>query len=326
MALTVKQTIDKFPDYVCSLGNTESTAKAYLCDIMQFYGYIQEMHKNLIYIDNLKRNHFIDYFLCLQKQVIEKKYCRSTADRKTDSLIVFCSYLFEMGYTKENLLCGYKFKRIKQRFSKDYNNDFNPYVFNDKELEELIETIQKEKSNNKYRDLLIFEMLIELGIRRSTLLAASWEDVNFHEKAMTLHHVKDQLTTKVKISDNLCNALIDYQFVSNQNTGKILLSNKGTSLSPSAFNDTVTKYLKQTGTYKKGATSHSFRHTFITKAFKNNINEYKIIKYTGHRDISSLKPYENLIANDLEDLCIVTALPITYFQNSKENQNVNRSN
>jgi len=291
-------------------GNTRSTAQAYLCDLMQFKGFVSEKYKNLCYIESLQRNHIMDYILCLQKQVDKRKYARTTFDRKVDSLIVFCKYLVAMEYKNEYLMKGYQVKRIKRRYSADYQSDFNPYIFSDSELENIIRSIQNSSDKNKIRDIAIIEMLMELGIRRSTLLAARWEDFDFVEKTLILHHVKDQITTKVAITDNLCNTLQNYQFVSNRSIGNVFLSNKGTPLSNSAFNDLIKKYLTQIGAYQRGATSHSFRHTFITKALKQNISPYKIIKYTGHRDISSLKPYENLIANDLSDVCVAVCLPI----------------
>lgn len=307
--ITLKQAVNKFPDYILLKGNTKSTAQSYLCDLSQFCGYMSIKYPNIIYIETLKRNQILDYLSVLLQQVKTKKYCRSTFDRKTDSLIVFCKYLFDMGYMSVNLLNDFTYKRIKSRYVPDLGNDFNPYIFTEDELKKLVKTIICSTDANKYRDLAIFTMLIQLGIRRSTLLVTTWEDISFIKREILLHHVKDQRSTKVKITRELSDILENYQFVSGRKTGRVFISNEGNPLSNSAYNDIIRKYLKQIGAYQKGATGHSFRHTFITNALRNNINPEKIILYTGHRDISSLEPYKHLVPSDLTDVCVTVSMP-----------------
>lgn len=205
--ITLRNAIDQFPRYVQMKGKTESTAKAYLCDLNQFYIFIHEKYKNLVYVDALNRTHIMDYFLHLQKLVSERKYHRPSYDRKCDSLITFCKYLDSFRYTDGNILAGYSYTRVKTRYDKDTGNDFNPYVFSKQEITQIIEFVMNSSEKSKYRDLAIIEMLTELGIRRSTLLVATWEDVDFINRTMVLHHVKDHKTTKVEISEGLCISL-----------------------------------------------------------------------------------------------------------------------
>ncbi|CAB1244199.1 conserved protein of unknown function [Ruminococcaceae bacterium BL-6] len=308
--ITLKQAVEKFPDYILLEGNTESTIKAYSCDIKQFYSYMRAKYPNIVYIDSLKRNHISDYLLSILKKVKAKKCSCYTYDRKADSLIVFCKYIFENGYSSDNLLKSYKRKRMKNRYFADFKSDFQPYIFTEEELSKLINTIMDSNDQNKDRDLAIFMMLIQLGIRRSTLLEACWEDVSFEKKEMTLHHVKDQISTRVKITQELSDVLENYQFISGRKTGKIFISNEGNPLSKSAYNDVIRKYLKKIGAYQKGATGHSFRHTFITNAVRKNINAARIMRYTGHRDFSSLKPYLHLAPDDLNDVCVAVYSPL----------------
>lgn len=308
--ITLKRAVDKFPDYILLKGNTKSTAQSYLCDLSQFYGFMSVKYPNVVYVDMLNRNHVMDYLLALQRQVKNKKYRRSTFDRKSDSLIVFSKYLFEMGYLSVNLLNDYSYKRVKSHYVPDWENDFKPYVFSEDEIAELLNIIINSTDKNKFRDLAIFSMLIQLGIRRETLLVSTWEDIDFIKHEMILHHAKDKNTTKVKITEELITVLENYQFVSKRKTGRIFVSNKGTPLSYSAYNDIIRKYLKKIGAYQKGATGHSFRHTFITNALRKNINPEKIILYTGHRDISSLEPYKHFVPPDLTDVCVAVSIPL----------------
>ncbi len=314
---TLRNAIDQFPQYLQMKGDTQSTAQAYLCDVKQFYIFIREKYKNLVYTDALNRTHLLSYFLYLQGKVDKREFKRPTFDRKCDSLIVFCKYLIAFSYTEENLLENYKYSRVKKGYNPDTEQDYNPYVLSEQELSQIFELIVNSPEKSKFRDLVVIQMLTELGIRRSTLLSAKWEDVDFTNKTMTLHHVKDKNTTKIKISEGLCDSLIEYQFVANRLSGKIVLSNRNLPLSCSAFDDLIKKYLFAVGAYQKGATSHSFRHTFITKALRNNMSPFKIIRYTGHQDVSSLKPYENLIPIDLDDICNISA--VNFKKESLEN-------
>lgn len=180
-------------------------------------------------------------------------------------------------------------------------NIFNPYILTDIEIATILKSIMMSSDDNKYRDYTIILMLAEFGCRRSTVLSVQWEDINLITHEIMLRHPKDKKCTYVPMSQNFEKALQKYMFISKQKTGAIFLSNKNSRLSDTAFNQMMHKRIKQSGLDDTKITSHSFRHTFITKCINKNINPYKIIRYTG-TELESLEPYYNYKTSDLIDI------------------------
>lgn len=311
--ITLKQATSGFENYLLVHGCTHSTANAYTSDLKQFKEFMKSHDKNLVYVDRLSYRHFLDYLAFLQAKVETKSFKRNTMDRKCDSLITFYKYLAEYNYFTLgvfnqfgiNKVIDFKYKRVKSRCLKDYDNEFRPYIFSEDELNRIIFTVRNNNRCNKYRDLALFQSLIQLGIRRGTLLEIKWEDINFINQTIRLNHIKDQKITNVTISNSQTQTLEDFQFESNQNTGYIFMSNKDNRLSRTSYNDIIKKYIGLAGLGDTCATGHSFRHTFIMNQIRNNISLYKIIQYTGHKSVDALKDYVNLQPQDCGDLVAV---------------------
>ena len=280
-----------FENYISNKNNSQSTAIAYLTDYKQFVSYMQTNYKKVIYVSQIKPFHIMEYLSELTKKVHNKEIKIATKDRKFDSLVVFFEFLKSVELVDENIVRNFEYIRTKSKYSKEKECEFNPYILTTSDKEKILSLIINSKSSNKYRDLAIIQTLMETGVRRSTLLEMKWQEINFKDKIMQLHHVKTKNLTTVKISDSLCETLLDLKYVSNGKWGYIFTSNKGGQLSNSAYNEIINKYIKLARLDGKKVTGHSFRHSFITEQLSNNISPYKILKYTGHKRTDSLKPY-----------------------------------
>jgi site-specific recombinase XerD len=300
--LTLIRAKERFENYIHQKRKAKSTATAYLTDYSQFQVFMKDKYFNITYVHQLTKQHYLDYFDYLFSKSKNGEIKAITMDRKRDSLIIFSRFLLENGYTDVDVLDSYSYKRITGKYVKDLECEFNPYILTDDDKEAILKSIIDSRGSNKHRDFAIMQILCETGIRRSTLLQIKWEDINFARREMVLHHVKTKNITTIKISEGLALTLDRLSYITMKKIGYIFLSNKGNRLSESSYNDVIKKYVRLAKLEDKGVTGHSFRHTFVTELLRKNISPYKIIKYTGHSRVESLKPYEALIAKDCEDV------------------------
>lgn len=297
---TLDSAIKQYPNYLASEGRTKSTIQAYMQDLSLFLNYFKKRYPNLAYTDQLTKPKILDYFMALE-QLNGKQYKRTTLDRKKDAVFAFSHYLYQNEYTSTDIMIGYKFDRLKKRYSPDNDEIFNPYILTDTEISTILKSILMSSDDNKYRDYTIFLMLAEFGCRRSSVLSLQWEDINLITHEIMLRHPKDKKCTYVPMSQNFEMALQRCIFITKKKTGAVFLSQKTLPLSDTAFNQVMHKRIKQAGLDDTKITSHSFRHTFITKCINKNINPYKIIRYTG-TELESLEPYYNYKTSDLIDI------------------------
>ena len=160
---------------------------------------------------------------------------------------------------------------------------------------------------NKYRDLVIFTMLITTGCRKQDVLNLQFEDIDYVRNEILLFHNKSKSGRVVQLPPLLKKALMNYE-KANPSTNPndfVIRSRQATSLGTSTYNDTIHKWINKSGIqnlYKKTITGHVFRHTFITNCIRNDFSDQKIMDYTGHLDHKSLDHYKHLVSKDHDDI------------------------
>lgn len=310
--ISAMKAIDGFKEYLDSTDVTSSTIAAYLSDIKHFKTFLQNKSLANLDVRRLTKEKVCSYFAFLKSLPIKT----ATRDRRKDSFSVFARYLKEYGYTDDNIMPNLgRRSRKKKNYNADDETGFNPRILTDTELSRLFKLISESTAKNHIRDLCIFLMLAELGIRRCTLQAARWEDINFHDKCLTLRHDKGKKMTRVELPDNLANVLKVYKSLKPKKFGYIFGSRGESPMSSSNYQTIVKKWLSTAGinnaNSQQKSTGHTLRHTFITRMIRNNVSLYKIAEYTGST-IESLLPYVHLVKGDMADVTKIAHIDVDY--------------
>lgn len=305
--ITIRQAINNFPNYLFLEGKSKSTSENYLTDTIQFYTFIKtELNNKIRYIDAITKVEIKQYKKHLIKKMMKGEYKITTIARKYNSLKVFCQFL-ENEYGIEDITKGDKFGN--RNHLKNWNNDYEvespPKIIQDWEIEKLLQTIESSNDKNVFRDMAIIQVLLNTGCRRSELLELKWSDVNFYNKEITIRRKKTSNADTVAVNHHVIKALIDLKKVNGdlKSSDYIFRSRQESSnkLSESALNSAIKKWVIKANINPE-ISSHYFRHTFITNCLRQGISAEKIIKYTGHSDVSALKPYTHLVANDTREV------------------------
>lgn len=112
----------------------------------------------------------------------------------------------------------------------------------------------------------------------------------------------------LKIPIEMKNALEHYRNTLTSAGEYVFKSIQSDTLSTSAFNSAVKKWIVKSGLNKAkhfDITAHTFRGTFITMCIRAGVEDSKILEYTGHKDRNTLEIYKKLVAKDLEDVANV---------------------
>lgn len=304
--LTVSNVTNGFSNYLFGINKSTRTINAYIMDLNIFKEFLNTHLNNKIrYLKDLtlvETEQFKDYLMQLVRL---KKFKRNTVYRKFTTLKVLFNYL-EASYGFTNILKHDTWGRRSKKADYDHEGDnVLPHILEEEDTSLLFRTIKNSYDKNKFRDYALFALLYATGCRRGDCLMLKWTDINFSRKEIYLYHEKSKTKYGVKMSDFLFNALVQYYKVCPPTSYYIFKSRQSNSLSPSAFNDIIKKWINKSNlaTLKHfQITAHTFRHTFITYCIRANMAPEKIITYTGHSDVRSLDIYFNLVPQDLDDV------------------------
>ncbi|WFA09567.1 tyrosine-type recombinase/integrase [Tissierella sp. Yu-01] len=297
--ITLKQSLEEFPTYLNIKGMTESTSKAYIGDLKIFKSYMKDNYPSITYIDTIKNFHIISYRNFLVEKIKTKEYKKTTVDRKFDSIKIFFDYLDFYNYIEENFVKDFSFQRFRNITFSESGELVIPRFLEQDEIKLIIDEAKKDRTENKFRDVAILEILRNTGCRRSSIIDLEWKDIDFRKKEILIKHRKSKNWSLIPLNKVLEQALIDYNASLTEHTPNVF------NLKKDAFTDMINKYVKKSGLHEEKdfkITAHIFRHSFITFLVKKKMPLEKIAKFTGHKDTRSLEVYTHLVPDDLKDV------------------------
>jgi len=254
---------------------SESTAKAYIKDIKQFYNFSQSNLFPIIEDHKIVRKWIV--FL-----LDEKKLSKNTINRKISSLKSYYKYLLRQNKINKNPLDKITSPKTSKKLPEfipeqdfDHFNDFFSSDF------------------SGIRDKIIIEILYLTGIRRNELVKLKNSDIDYSNKHIKIIG-KRKKHRLIPISDYLIEQINNYSQEKNKldkyDKTAFILNNKGNSVYDKFIYRTVNKYLNLITTIAKKS-PHVLRHTFATHLLNNGANLNSIKELLGHANLSTTQIY-----------------------------------
>lgn len=180
-----------------------------------------------------------------------------------------------------------------------------------KENKDIIETYTKEeieillkKPNIKecafyeYRNWVICNFLLATGCRAGTLVNIKIKDIDLENGMIYYRHTKNRKQQVVPISGTL--QLILNEYISYIGSSVYLFpSVYGEQLKARSLSHTLMNYNRNKGVEKTGC--HRWRHTFAKMMILNGADVFRLQKMLGHSDMTIVRNYVNMFAEDLQD-------------------------
>ena len=261
---------------------SDKTIVAYqsdLNDFLRFLGY-GEIEENtiILYIQHLTQDrHLKDNTIC----------------RKLITLKMFFQFMYEHGYTKQNLYTNHRFKFKKERKL--------PKTISIKETSKLLSysTRCKDGAETEFeiwksaRNLALLDILISTGIRIAEASNISLDDIIKSERTILIHGKgRKQRLIYISCNETWCNLMnwLKLRTTKPVQTDKVFVNRYGNQISIHGI-----EYIYNTAKYATGinekSTPHYLRHTFATNLLANGADLRSVQELLGHSSVATTEIY-----------------------------------
>jgi integrase/recombinase XerC len=264
------------------------TVEAYLNDMVSFEAFVKESFDQES-IDVVNYSQVRSWIVFL----VDHNISNVSVNRKMASLKAFYKFLLKTKQVEVNPMLKHKSLKTPKVVQ---------VPFSEKELKDLLATIEVPVDFEGIRDKLIVEMFYVTGMRRAELIHLMIKNVDRSNNTIKvlgkrnkeriipiLPIIADQIDSYVKERDSL-ESLTDYDY--------FFVSKKGLKLSESFVYRLINSYFSRVSEKVKKS-PHVLRHTFATHLLNNGADLNSVKELLGHSSLASTQVYTH---NSLAEL------------------------
>ena len=264
------------------------TITAYHCDMEQFAAYVLNAYD----IDDLTAVNAMvvkSYLVHLKEQGLANR----SINRKLTTLRTFYKYCLREGLVTRTPTTGVKSLKQEKALPKFIpEHDINKV------------SLAEGDDFAACRDMLLFELLYQTGMRQAELRNMTDADVDRAALVLKVHgkRNKDRL---VPLSPQMITLINQYQALRDATFGphadRLLLNDKGEAMSPYYVYNKVHAMLESVTTLKQKS-PHVLRHTFATHLLDEGASLVAIQKLLGHEDLATTQIYAHTTIEQLKQI------------------------
>lgn len=289
-------------------GKSENTVKEYYYDLRMFLKFIFAMDngldlKNLnsVSLENFNENLLTEITLSDLYEFMayvnnEKSSNDNYRARKVSSLKSFFKYLhIKTNFIKNNPAEYLDSPKIKKRMPR--------YLT----LSQSIDFLKAIDGKNKQRDLAIFVIFLNCGLRLSELVGINLKNIDFEKR--TLRVIGKGNKERIVFLNDLCiDAINSYMavrpndIVKHEHKDALFISSQGNRISNRMVEILAKKYFEAAGLDYELYSPHKLRHTAATLMYKDgNVDIRTLQELLGHASLSTTQIYTHIASDDLKD-------------------------
>ena len=287
-------------------GRSENTVREYYYDLRTFYRYIYTIENNLdIYnLENVCLDNFDEDILKsitlndLYEFMTYINNFKSSNDnykaRKVSSLRSFFNYLStRLNFIQSNPAVNLDTPKLKKRLPKFLT------------LEESVNLLKSIDGKFKERDVAIFVLFLNCGLRLSELVGINISNINFSKR--TLRVIGKGNKERIVFLNDMCIQAIERYLtvrptdVYQSDKDALFISNKNRRISNRMVELLAKKYFKSADIDDQGFSPHKLRHTAATIMYKEgNVDIKTLQEILGHVSISTTQIYTHINDSDMK--------------------------
>ncbi len=305
-------------------GKSPNTVREYYYDLRLFIRYIQANLKG-ISLNEINSVSLDDFDADIIKQIsLNDLYefmayinnVHSSNDnyraRKVASLKSFFNYLhIRDGFISVNPAANLESPKIKKRMPR--------YLT----LEESINFLKNIDGKFKARDLAIFSIFLNCGLRLSELVGINLKNINFEKRTLRVIG-KGNKERLVYLNDLCIESIMEYLEVRPEVTNQadmdaLFISSKGRRISNRMVELLAKKYFEKAGLDYEMYSPHKLRHTAATLMYHDgNVDIRTLQELLGHTSLATTQIYTHIKSDDLKDAAEKN--PLANMKNSLETE------
>lgn len=289
-------------------GKSENTVKEYYYDLRMFLRFIYALDRSLN-INELDKIDISDFDAQILKQVTlsdlyefmsyvnnEKSSNDNYRARKVASLKSFFKYLhIKTGFLQNNPAEYLDSPKIKKRMPR--------YLT----LEQSIDFLKCIDGKHRERDLAIFVIFLNCGLRLSELVGINIKNIDFEKRTLRVIG-KGNKERMVFLNDLCIDAINNYMAVRPNDIVKpghkdaLFISSRGTRISNRMVEILSKKYFQAAGIDYEMYSPHKLRHTAATLMYRDgNVDIRTLQELLGHTSLSTTQIYTHIANDDLKE-------------------------
>lgn len=182
-----------------------------------------------------------------------------------------------------------------------------PKMYTKEEIYKLIQppVALERMSFLEFRNYVITMVLIETGVRRSSLINIKIRDVDLENNQIQIVRSKNKNVYCVRLTEEVTELLRKYLMFRApynsdvQNYEVLFCDEYQRPLTANGISTIIAKYLKSRGIECKGI--HAFRHSAATMMYENGASVAEVAQQTGHKDLRQVEGYIHTVTAMQQD-------------------------
>ena len=281
--------VDKFLDYLSSeLNRSQQTVESYRDDLKHFEKFAKDLSDSFSW-ETVDSDMVRDWM----ESMMDKGNSAATVSRRLSALKTFYRFALARRYVESDPVYSIKGPKKEKPL---------PQFVKESEMDELLDSQAWGDDYNNVRARTIIILFYETGMRLSELVNLDDKDVNFVTSEIKITG-KGNKQRIVPFGDELKNTLLEFRRLRDASvevkTPALVVSDKGTRMSPSKVQNIVRSNLSRVCSLKKKS-PHVLRHSFATAMLNHHVGIENLKKLLGHASISTTEIYTHTTFEQLK--------------------------
>ncbi len=281
--------VDKFLDYLSSeLNRSQQTVESYRDDLKHFEKFAKDLSDSFSW-ETVDSDMVRDWM----ESMMDKGNSAATVSRRLSALKSFYRFALARHYVESDPVYSIKGPKKEKPL---------PQFVKESEMDELLDRQAWGDDYNNVRARTIIILFYETGMRLSELVNLDDKDVNFVTSEIKITG-KGNKQRIVPFGDELKNTLLEFRRLRDASvevkTPALVVSDKGTRMSPSKVQNIVRSNLSRVCSLKKKS-PHVLRHSFATAMLNHHVGIENLKKLLGHASISTTEIYTHTTFEQLK--------------------------
>lgn len=281
--------VDKFLDYLSSeLNRSQQTVESYRDDLKHFEMFAKDLSDSFSW-ETVDSDMVRDWM----ESMMDKGNSAATVSRRLSALKTFYRFALARHYVESDPVYSIKGPKKEKPL---------PQFVKESEMDELLDRQAWGDDYNNVRARTIIILFYETGMRLSELVNLDDKDVNFVTSEIKITG-KGNKQRIVPFGDELKNTLLEFRRLRDASvevkTPALVVSEKGTRMSPSKVQNIVRSNLSRVCSLKKKS-PHVLRHSFATAMLNHHVGIENLKKLLGHASISTTEIYTHTTFEQLK--------------------------
>ncbi|MBA7658422.1 Tyrosine recombinase XerC [subsurface metagenome] len=282
-----KDTTREYTTHLRSQNKACSTVKDYVNISVKFTSYIKQ---NRISLESLTMSD-IDQYLSLFRS---RNISNNTYAKLINCIRSFLRFLNGREYIKADFASLIKIP-LKVESIKEELSDLDI-----KNIKNYLPARKEKYKNENLRDIIIFNLGIDCGLRRQEFINLNWEDINLKENSINIKNSKGRKNRVVYFNKDLRELLYLYRKLNGKYINALIRGAHGKRITKCSLQNIISRIFKESKTYRKNLTLHSLRHTYAERLRRKGIDLPTISKLLGHSRLDTTDIYLHVNKDDFK--------------------------